>query len=292
MNDDSSETQGQPAESTAGGPTRGEVDPTWRGRLHTVIFEAETPAGKTFDVFLIVLISLSVLTVLLDSVQQVSETYEAVLVAAEWCFTVLFTIEYGLRLLCFPRPARYAFSFFGMVDLLAIVPTYLTLLYAQTHYFALIRVLRVLRVFRVLKLAHHVSEANLLMRALYASRRKLSVFLYAVLTLVILLASLMYLIEGEENGFTSIPKSMYWTIVTLTTVGFGDVTPQTPIGQALAAVIMLIGFGIIAVPFGIITAELTTSSQHSVVSTEVCRECSREGHDADADYCKYCGTLL
>ena len=291
MNHESSDTRGEQEGPAANSGTRGVAHENWRDRLHTVIFEAETPAGRTFDVILILLIGLSVLTVLLDSIQEVADAYGPALLAAEWCFTVLFTIEYVLRLLCFRRPTRYACSFFGVVDLLAIVPTYLTLLHPQTHYLLVIRVLRVLRVFRVLKLAHHVSEANVLIRALYASRRKLAVFVYAVMTLVVLLASLMYLIEGEENGFTSIPKSMYWTIVTLTTVGFGDITPQTAVGQALAAGIMLLGFAIIAVPFGIVTAELATGPR-TTVSTEACRECSREGHDADADFCKYCGARL
>ena len=298
MNDESPETPKGPdthgnqgAHSEA---TRGQPDVSWRDRLHSVIFEAETPAGKAFDVALILLIALSVLVVMLESVEDLRNSYQSFLTTAEWCFTVLFTVEYGLRLLCVRHPTRYAFSFFGMVDLLAIVPTYLNVLFPQiqAQYFTVVRVLRVLRVFRVLKLAHHVSEANLLMRALYASRRKLTVFLYAVMTLVVLFASLMYLIEGKEHGFTSIPTAMYWTIVTLTTVGFGDITPGTDYGKALAAVVMLLGFAIIAIPTGIVSAEMMRGHNRPSVSTEVCRECTREGHDPDALHCKYCGARL
>lgn len=209
----------------------------------------------------------------------------------EWFFTLLFTIEYVLRLLSVGKPLAYTTSFFGVVDLAAIIPTYLSLLLPGAQYLLVLRLLRVLRVFRVLKLAHYLSEADVLLAALRASRTKITVFLFTILTLVVILGSLIYLIEGEEHGFTSIPRSIYWTIVTLTTVGYGDIAPQTGPGQVLAAIIMIIGYGIIAVPTGIVTAELTrTERQH--VSGQACPQCSAEGHDPDAQYCKYCGAEL
>ncbi len=263
----------------------------FRGRLHEIIFEADTPAGKLFDVLLILSIVLSVVLVMLDSVSSIRQSYGDVLYAGEWVFTVLFTIEYMLRLYSIGRPLSYATSFFGMVDLLAILPTYLSLIFPGTQYFLIIRLLRVLRIFRVLKLVQYVGEARLLMRAMRASRRKITVFLFVVLTLVIIFGALMYIIEGPQSGFTSIPQSIYWAIVTLTTVGYGDISPQTGLGQTLASLIMIIGYGIIAVPTGIVTAELTQTYKKSV-STQSCPQCSAEGHDPDAGYCKYCGAIL
>jgi voltage-gated potassium channel len=241
----------------------------WRLALHEIIFEADTPAGKAFDVVLIVTIMLSVLVVMLDSVKHIEAAYGGLLRAIEWGFTFLFTVEYVLRLLCVTRPLRYATSFFGLVDLLAILPTYLSLVLPGTHYLLVIRTLRVLRVFRVLKLVQYLQEAQRLRRALYASRRKITVFLLTVLTLVIIIGALMYVIEGEENGFTSIPRSIYWTIVTLTTVGYGDIAPQTFLGQTLAVMAMILGYGIIAVPTGIVTVELSRTGAHEV-STQAC----------------------
>jgi len=266
----------------------------WRDRVHEVIFGFDTPAGKAFDVSLIILIVLSVIVVILDSLHDVSERYGTQLVVAEWFFTVLFTIEYALRLACVRHPSRYALSFFGLVDLLAIVPTYLSLLFPGTEFLVVIRVLRVLRVFRVLKLGHHIQDANLLTRSLYASRRKIAVFVYVVLTLVVILGSVMYLIEGEENGFTSIPVSIYWTIVTLTTVGYGDLTPGTVLGQTVSAIVMLLGYAIIAVPTGIVTAEMVhvSSGRRGPTSQEParsCEQCDERGHDVDAVFCKRCG---
>jgi voltage-gated potassium channel len=263
----------------------------WRVRLHEIIFEADTPAGKTFDIVLILSIVLSVGAVLLESIHRIEQSYGELLRAIEWFFTILFTVEYILRLMCVTRPFAYAHSFFGVVDLLAILPTYLSLIVPGSHYFLVIRTLRLLRVFRVLKLAQYLREAQLLMRALSASRRKIAVFLFVVCTLVIIIGALMYVIEGEERGFTSIPRSMYWSVVTLTTVGYGDIAPQTGIGQALAALVMILGYGIIAVPTGIVTVELSQASAHPV-STQACPACSREGHDLDALFCKYCGTGL
>jgi voltage-gated potassium channel len=266
-------------------------DQSIRARLHEIIFEADTPAGKLFDIILIVSILLSVSAVMLDSIRAVQREYGDFLYGIEWFFTVLFSIEYIMRLSTVHHPLRYAFSFFGLVDLLAILPTYLSLLIPGSQYFLVIRILRVLRIFRVLKLVQYVSEAKLLGQALKASRRKILVFLFTVLTLVIIFGSLMYMIEGQENGFYSIPRSIYWAIVTLTTVGYGDISPQTSLGQGLAAVIMILGYSIIAVPTGIVTVELTQIKRNSI-STQACPSCSAEGHDPDAIYCKYCGEKL
>jgi voltage-gated potassium channel len=247
----------------------------WREEVYEVIFEAETPAGKTFDVVLIALILGSVAVVMLDSVEAVRARHGALLRGLEWGFTLLFTAEYLLRLACVERPGRYARSIFGLVDLLAILPTYISLVLPGATYLTTVRVLRILRVFRVLKLAHHVREMEVLGRALKASRRKITVFVLAVFTLVVILGSLMYLIEGRENGFSSIPRSVYWAIVTLTTVGYGDISPQTPLGQSLAAVIMICGYGILAVPTGIVTVELARESRGSMMDMgPACPGCS------------------
>jgi voltage-gated potassium channel len=263
----------------------------WREILFEIIFEAETPAGKWFDIVLIMCISLSVLAVMLDSVSSVRERYGQFLYAIEWFFTILFTIEYILRLLCVRKPIRYAASFFGVVDLLAILPTYTSLLFFGSRHLAVVRILRVLRIFRVLKLGHHTKEAVMLKKALYASRRKILVFLFVVLTLVVIIGSVMYMIEGEENGFTSIPRSVYWAVVTLTTVGYGDISPGTGPGQFLAAIVMILGYSIIAVPTGIVTVELSQAYTDKSTS-QACPSCSAEGHDRDAEYCKFCGTEL
>jgi voltage-gated potassium channel len=263
-----------------------------RTRLHEIIFEADTPGGKLFDILLILSIFISVILVMLDSVGSVRQSYGRLLYIGEWLFTILFTIEYILRLCSIGRPLAYATSFFGLVDLLAILPSYLSLVFPGTHYLLVIRILRVLRIFRVLKLVQYLGEIQILSRALLASRRKITVFLFAVLTMVVIFGSLMYLIEEPEHGFTSIPRSIYWAIVTLTTVGYGDISPQTELGQAISAVIMIIGYGIIAVPTGIVTAELAQSYKKKSVSTQACPQCSAEGHDPDAKFCKYCGAAL
>jgi len=262
----------------------------WRDNLHAVIFEAETPAGKWFDILLIVSILASVIAIMLDSVNSINILYGDFLYAVEWFFTIVFSIEYVLRLICVGRPLLYASSFFGIVDLVAIIPTYISLFIPGTEYLLVIRILRILRIFRVLKLVKYMGEAILLIKALRASSRKITVFIFTVVTLVIILGSLMYLIEGAQNGFTSIPRSIYWAIVTLTTVGYGDISPQTNIGQMLAAFIMILGYSIIAVPTGIVTVELSRFS--SKQATRSCRDCSAEGHDNDAVFCKYCGAKL
>ena len=260
---------------------------------HRIIFEADTPAGKWFNIILIVSIMLSVIAVMLDSVSVIRAAHGDLLNLAEWFFTILFTTEYLLRLVCVGRPVLYAASFFGIVDLVAIAPTYLSLLFPGSHYHLLaIRLLRVLRIFRVLKLVQYLGEANLLIQVLRSSRRKITVFLFTILTLVVILGSLMYVIEDEQDGFTSIPKSIYWAIVTLTTVGYGDISPKTNIGQALAAVVMLLGYSMIVIPAGIVTAEFTQALTRQNITFRVCAECSAEGHDSDAVYCKQCGTKL
>jgi len=266
------------------------LSPT-RLKLHEIIFEADTPLGKLFDILLLISILASVAVVMLESVGSIKAEYGNFLTAAEWAFTILFSIEYLLRLYSVVQPMMYARSFFGIVDLVSILPTFLSLIFPGSQYFITIRLLRMLRVFRVLKIVKYLGEANQLAAALKASKRKIFVFLFTVMILVIIVGSLMYLIEGEENGFTSIPRSIYWAIVTLTTVGYGDVSPQTPIGQMLASMIMIIGYGILAVPTGIVTSELVKGKRENI-STQVCRSCAAEGHDSDAKHCKFCGEEL
>ena len=263
----------------------------WRSTLHTIIFEADTRAGRTFDFVLLGCILVSVLAVMLESVATIRAVHRTALTTVEWGFTLLFTVEYVLRLLAVRRPLRYATSFFGIVDLLAIAPTYLSVLLPGAHYLLVVRILRLLRIFRILKLSEYLVQADVLVRALRASRFKISVFLLTVLTLVVIMGSVMYVVEGEANGFRDIPTSIYWAVVTLTTVGYGDLAPKTALGQLLASVIMLLGYGIIAVPTGIVSLELSRASQVAV-STQACPACSRQGHDPDAVYCKFCGAQL
>lgn len=262
-----------------------------RHRLHEIIFEADTKAGKAFDVILIISIITSVIVVMLDSVASYQAIYGDWFYRIEWFFTILFTIEYVLRIVSVVKARSYIFSFYGIVDLLSILPTYISILLPGSQYFLVIRILRVLRVFRVLKFTQYLIEVDQLRKALASSRRKITVFVFTVMTITVIVGSLMYVIEGAENGFTSIPKGIYWAIVTLTTVGYGDISPQTNLGQMLSAMIMILGYGIIAVPTGIVTVELS-KAQPGKRTTEVCRYCSREGHDADAEYCKYCGGKL
>ncbi|MGR8934568.1 MAG: ion transporter [Gammaproteobacteria bacterium] len=264
----------------------------WRETLNEVIFGSETVAGKTFDVALILLIGCSVLVVMLDSVAVFHQRYATVLAALEWTFTLLFSLEYLLRLLCVRRPWLYMRSFYGIVDLLAVLPTYIGLLFPPAQYTMVVRILRLLRIFRVLKLSEYLNEANVLLTALINSRWKIMVFLYTVLTLVVICGALMYIIEGDAAGFTSIPRSMYWAIVTLTTVGYGDIAPQTPLGQIAASLIMIMGYGIIAVPTGIYGAELIKTVNQSTLRNDACPNCGAIGHDLDADFCKYCGHRL
>ncbi len=265
-------------------------DADWRKKIHEVIFEADTTAGKVFDIILIWAIILSVLTVVLESVNSYQAKYGEIFYYLEWFFTILFTVEYIFRLISLRKPLRYVFSFFGIVDFLAIAPTYLSLLIPGVQYLLTIRILRLLRIFRILKLTEYVSEAQLLTKALRASARKIGVFILAVLSLVTVIGSVMYVIEGEANGFKDIPTSVYWAIVTLTTVGYGDISPQTAMGKFFASFVMIMGYGIIAVPTGIVTVEI--SKAVNAVSTQHCPNCNAEGHDTDAIYCKYCGVNL
>jgi voltage-gated potassium channel len=264
----------------------------WRRVAHEVIFEADTRAGRAFDVALFFAIVASVLVVMLESVPSIRLDHAGPLRVAEWTFTLLFTIEYVFRLASVDRPARYAISFFGLVDLLSIAPSYASLLLPGAQALLVIRALRLLRVFRVLKLGHFLDEAHQLRGALRASSRKIIVFLGVVATIVVVMGAVMYVVEGPEHGFTSIPVSIYWAIVTMTTVGYGDIAPQTWIGQTLASALMIAGYGIIAVPTGIVSVELAQVRGQREVSTQVCPSCAAEGHDPDARHCKYCGAAL
>jgi voltage-gated potassium channel len=262
----------------------------WKQKLHEVIFEADTRAGKWFDIALLVLILMSIATVMLESVNSIELLYGEELRLVEWALTILFTLEYIARLISIGKPLKYIFSFYGIIDFISIIPTYLGIFISGTHTLSIIRSIRLLRVFRILKLAQFIGEANVLIKALKASRAKIVVFLFAVLSLTFILGTVMYLIESPESGFTSIPRSIYWAIVTLTTVGYGDITPATVLGQTLASFIMIIGYAIIAVPTGIVGAEL--SKVDLGTNTQSCSSCSLEGHDDDAIHCKFCGEKL
>lgn len=263
----------------------------WRRRLHEVVFQSDTKAGRAFDIVLIGAILGSVVVVMAESMASVRARYGQTLHAAEWAFTILFTVEYVVRLVSVRRPSRYALSFFGLIDLLAIAPTYVSLLVPGAQALLVIRVLRVLRVFRVLKLTEYLRESRVLSDALWAGRRKVFVFLLGVVTLLTVIGSLMYVIEGEENGFVDIPTSIYWAVVTVTTVGYGDISPRTPLGRVVASAAMILGYCIIAVPTGIVTAELARGGR-AAPNPAVCPACQAAGHDADAKHCKRCGAAL
>ncbi|MCP4266014.1 MAG: ion transporter [Candidatus Brocadiaceae bacterium] len=264
----------------------------WQDVLYDIIFKADTTAGKSFDIAVIVIIALSVITVIINTVEVIELEYGKILRIAEWVFTIIFTIEYILRLICCRRHVAYARSFFGVVDLFAILPTYISLLLPSSHVLVVIRILRVLRIFRVLKLVKYIGESELLIDALRSSRRKITVFLFSVITIVIIFGSIMYIVETPESGFTNIPQSIYWAVVTLTTVGYGDMTPQTQIGKAISMVIMVMGYGILAVPTGIVTAEITRSMGHNKITSNICEGCGYRWHDDDAVYCKHCGNTI
>ncbi len=264
---------------------------THREKIYRVIFGTDTPAGQRFDIALIYIILLSVLAVILDSIEVVNTHFGDWLFRLEWVFTLLFSIEYLLRLYSSPKPLSYMFSFYGLVDLLSIVPTYLSLIFPGASYWLVVRLFRVLRVFRVLKLVRYLSEANILLRSMYASRRKILVFFTAVFVLSVIFGSLMFFVEGPEHGFTSIPRSIYWTIVTITTVGYGDITPQTALGQVIATLAMLTGYSIIAIPTGIFTAEIAREISNET-NHRRCMVCERNGHRPDADFCFNCGVEL
>ena len=263
----------------------------WRLRLYQVIYQANTPAGKLFDVALILFILLSIVLAMLDTVAIYHQRYGSYFSRAEWFFTLIFSVEYLLRLISIQRPLKYVFSFYGIVDFLAIAPTYLSFFFPGMESFLFVRILRILRIFRVLKLARYTRQANTLWSALAAGKIKIIVFLSFISTITVVFGSTMYLIEGPENGFTSIPRGIYWAIITLTTVGYGDIAPKTDLGQAVASVVMILGYAIIAVPTGIFTAELSKAINKEY-DIRTCSSCNKPGHDSDAKYCKACGHKL
>ena len=261
-----------------------------REEIRHIIFESNTPISNRFDVILLWAILISVLVVMLDSVPGNSEQLHTILYVAEWVLTILFSIEYGLRIWTTDKPLKYITSFYGIIDLLSVIPTYLSLIFAGTHYLLVIRTLRLLRVFRILRLMSFVKEASMLVDAINNSKQKLTVFMGAVLSIDVIVGTLMYLIEGPENGFTSIPLSIYWAIVTMTTVGYGDIAPHTVAGQILASIVMLLGYTIIAIPTGIVSATMVRGK--SELDNNACPGCSKEGHEINSEFCKFCGAHL
>ncbi|BBH45145.1 ion transporter [Pseudomonas sp. KU43P] len=262
-----------------------------RERLYVIVFQTDTVAGRRFDKILLLIILASLVTVILDSIDEVHRSYAGVLAGIEWGFTAIFLVEYLARLYCSPKPLRYAFSFYGLVDLLAIVPGVIALYYSDAQYLLIIRVIRMLRIFRVLKLSPYLKQAHYLLEALRGSKQKIIVFLLSVSTLVTVFGTLMYVVEGPEHGFTSIPKGIYWAIVTLTTVGFGDIVPKTPLGQVLSSLVMITGYSIIAVPTGIFTAELANAMRGEQLQHD-CPTCRKSTHEHGAAFCSRCGNAL
>lgn len=263
---------------------------SWRRKLYTIIFEAETPAGRLFDILLIWAILLSVTVVCLESIKTIKASYGSMLLTIEWFFTILFSIEFFFRLVSVRKPASYLFSFYGMIDLLAILPSYLGLVFVGAHSLMVIRAIRLLRVFRLFKLTRYIGEGEVLIKALASGRHKIMVFVMAVLTIALFMGALMFVVEGEANGFTSIPKGMYWAIVTMTTVGYGDLAPQTDFGRVIASALMIMGYGIIAVPTGIVSVEMANVTKNK--TTRTCHNCMLEGHTLEANYCRACGAAL
>ncbi len=266
----------------------------WRVKLHEIIYEADTPMGKMFDILLIFLILISIVFVMLESVNSIDKAYHDILYFGEWVITIFFTLEYIARIVTVNKPAKYIFSFYGIIDFLSTIPLYLSFFFVGSSALLAVRAIRLLRVFRILKVTRYVGEANKLKSAMINSRIKIFVFLFAVVIIAVISGTLMYLIEGEENGFTNIPVSVYWSIVTLTTVGFGDITPATPVGQLLASFIMILGYGIIAVPTGIVSAEYSKSMSGNYVhvNTQSCRNCGENKHRDDSKFCDNCGHQL
>ena len=266
----------------------------WREKVHEIIYEADTPAGKLFDVLLLIVILISILLVMLESVENIESKYAVFLNISEWVITILFTLEYILRIISVKKPKTYIFSFYGIIDLLSTIPKYLSLFVLGTHSLVAIRALRLLRVFRILKLTRFIGESANFGKALKRSRAKIAVFLSFVIVLCIILGTVMYLVESEQDsGFTSIPRSVYWAIVTLTTVGYGDIAPITALGQFIASLIMILGYGIIAVPTCIVTSEMTKSERKLIPNnTQVCANCNESYHQDDAEYCHKCGHKL
>lgn len=266
----------------------------WPSRLHEIIYEADTREGKLFDVILLILIIVSVVIVMLESVTSIDAKYHTIFYTVEWIITILFTLEYFARIITVKRPSKYIFSFYGIIDFLSTIPLYISFFFFGTNYLITVRALRLLRIFRILKLSRFVGEGDKLQKALMESRVKISIFIYAVLLLAVIFGTLMYLIEGPESGFRNIPVSIYWCIVTLTTVGFGDIAPVTAVGQFIATIIMILGYGIIAVPTGIVSAQYarSTSDNYVHVNSQSCRNCGFEGHRDSAKYCQNCGESL
>lgn len=264
----------------------------WQSRLHEVIYESHSNAGKAFDIILLLFIILSIVVVMLDSVAELHARYGKFFLILEWFFTFAFTVEYILRLICIRRPWKYMVSALGIIDLLAIIPSYLSFVYIGSQSLLVLRALRLLRVFRIFRLVHFVSEMRFLYVAIVNSVRKVSIFILFVISAVVILGSIIYLVEGPNNGFSSIPQSVYWAIVTITTVGYGDIAPVTPLGKLIASFIMLLGYGIIAVPTGIVSTEMALAAKNQRHNNEACPSCGKEGHDHDARFCKYCGEKL
>jgi voltage-gated potassium channel len=263
-----------------------------RLRLYEIIFEADTRAGRLFDVTLLCLIVASVGIIILESVEYFKANFRSYFLIVEWILTAIFTLEYILRVYTVPNKTKYIFSFFGIIDLIAILPSYLALFIAGAHSLMIIRSIRLLRIFRILKLSRYVGEGQFLLAAMRASRHKIIVFLFTVITTVVIMGTVMYMVEGPEHGFTSIPRSIYWSIVTMTTVGYGDIAPKTDLGQFLASLLMILGYGVIAVPTGIVSAEMVSMKSSDKLTTQVCPHCMRDGHDSDATFCKFCGGQL
>ena len=270
----------------------GQEKKSLKQRIHEIIYEADTPAGKFFDILLLIIILFSVFLVMLESIESIRSQYAAILDQFEWGITILFTIEYIARLLVVKKPWKYATSFFGVIDLLSLIPKYISFFFVASSSLVALRALRLLRVFRILKLSRYIGESNFLIASLWASRVKIGVFLFAVVILCIIFGTIMYLIEGESNGFTSIPKGIYWSIVTLTTVGYGDIAPVTPLGRFIAAIIMIMGYGIIAVPTGIVSSEMTNQQRNPDTNTQACPNCMTDTHLDNAFYCHKCGNKL
>ena len=270
----------------------------WKSKLHEIIYEADTPSGKTFDILLFILIIASVILVMLESIKEIDQKYHEILLALEWIVTIFFTFEYIARIISIKKPWKYIFSFYGIIDFVSTIPLYLSYILAGSQVLLAVRAFRLLRIFRILKLVKFIGEASQLRRAMRASRTKIAVFIYVVLILSVMLGTLMYIVESDEAGFTSIPRSIYWTIVTLTTVGYGDIAPQTALGQFIATIIMILGYGIIAVPTGIVTVEFSKQNRakghvpHVDTNTQCCPNCSAEEHRDDATHCYNCGELL
>lgn len=262
----------------------------WQKKIYTVIFEADTASGKLFDILLILAIILSVIVICLESIRDVKDSYGAALYIIEWVFTALFSIEYLLRIISIRKASSYIFSFYGIIDLLAILPSFLSLFFTGAHSLMVIRFVRILRIFRLFKLTRYVGEAEVLMKALASGRHKIMIFVMAVFSIALFMGAVMFVVEGEEYGFTSIPKGMYWAIVTMTTVGYGDLAPQTDIGRTLASILMIMGYGIIAVPTGIISVEIANAAKGQ--SVRICSSCKAKGHTEDAVFCSLCGNKI